>query len=230
MTMSSQTPTEIAHCRHRRGTAGILGGTLTAFLVLWLLLFSALTSVSAAAGGGSACSGAWHRSSSCANAFVDTSTANEEEGEEGQGEESEGTDNQEGTPFEAEPETEETASGASYSSPAGSQEDGLVALSHLRLTAKARIALEQHLPSASAVGFSFTLSASATVLVTLLKQTSVDGHERWTTLPDSLTLSLTPGHVAGTLKGHNRLSPGHYRLTVKPANGRPREIYLNTRR
>jgi hypothetical protein len=85
-------------------------------------------------------------------------------------------------------------------------------------------------PPASVVGFAFTLSAPAKVTVTLVKQTSDTAHKRWSTLPDSLTLSLAAGHTVRTLKGHNRLSPRRYRLTVKPSGGRSRAIYLSTRR
>ena len=46
-------------------------------------------------------------------------------------------------------------------------------------------------------------------------------------LPDSLSLSLTQGHVARSLKGHNHLQVGRYRLTVKPAGGHSRSIYLS---
>jgi hypothetical protein len=46
-------------------------------------------------------------------------------------------------------------------------------------------------------------------------------------LPDSLVLSLSQGHVARSLKGHNHLSAGRYRLTVKPTGGRSRSIYLS---
>ena len=82
------------------------------------------------------------------------------------------------------------------------------------------------MPPASAVAFSFTLSARATVHVTIVRQASTDGSKHWDTLPDSLTLSLSHGHVARSLKGRNHLSPGRYRLTVKPADGHSRSIYL----
>ena len=49
----------------------------------------------------------------------------------------------------------------------------------------------------------------------------------WDVLPDSLTLSSAHGHVARSLKGHNRLLAGRYRLTVKPTGGRSRSIYIS---
>jgi hypothetical protein len=205
-----------------------VGGALIASLALWLVLLTALTSISAAAAGDSACFGIGYKSADCTSAFVSMSGAKEEEGEEGQAEEDEGASNEEAASAEAE--AEEAASGMEYSSPAGSRDESLVVLSHLRLTAKATAALEHRLPFASAVGFSFTLSAPAKVRVTLVKQTSIGGRKLWAKLPDSLALSLAPGHVADSLKGHNRLTPGRYRLTVKPANGHSYAIYLSAQR
>jgi hypothetical protein len=69
------------------------------------------------------------------------------------------------------------------------------------------------------------------VQVTLVKQTSGVARarkKRWTTLPDSLILSAGQGRVEHSLTGHNRLSAGRYRLTVKPITGNPRSIYLST--
>jgi hypothetical protein len=109
----------------------------------------------------------------------------------------------------------------------GSESTDSVAISHLELTTRATAALARRLPTASAVAFSFTLSASADVRVTIVRQTSSVGHKHWATLPDSLTLSLAQGHVARSLRGRNHLSPGRYRLTVKPTGGHSRSIYLS---
>lgn len=125
----------------------------------------------------------------------------------------------------AEAEAEETENGEAVPSATGS--DDSVAISNLKLTARATAALAHRLPTASAIAFSFTLSARADVHVTIVRQTGLSGHEHWSALPDSLTLSLAKGHAAHSLKGHNRLSAGRYRLTLKPTGGRPRSIYLS---
>ncbi len=127
----------------------------------------------------------------------------------------------------AEVETEEAEGGEGISPTTGSDSADSVAVSHLELTTRATAALAHRLPSASAVAFSFTLSATANVHVTIVRQTSTGGHKHWVTLPDSLTLSLAQGHVARSLKGRNHLSPGRYRLTVKPTGGHSRSIYLS---
>ncbi len=107
---------------------------------------------------------------------------------------------------------------------------GVAVLSDLKLTAQAAAALDRHRPSASAIGFSFTLSASSKVRITLVEQTDSHGHDRWARLPDSLTVNAGPGRVTHSLTSHNRLSPGRYRLTVKPLGGRSRSIFLSTGR
>jgi|SRR5580693_5469103 hypothetical protein len=105
-----------------------------------------------------------------------------------------------------------------------------VLVSNLELTARATAALARHRPSASSIGFSFTLSAPCKVRVSLVEQVDTDGRELWATLPDSLTAAVAAGHVSRDLTGHNRLTPGRYRLTVKPLAGRSRSIYLSVRR
>ncbi len=127
----------------------------------------------------------------------------------------------------AEVEAEEGEEGEDASPATGSKSANSVAVSHLELTTRATAALARRLPSASAIAFSFMLSATANVRVTIVRQTSTGGHKHWATLPDSLTLSLTQGHVARSLKGRNHLSSGRYRLTVKPTGGRSRSIYLS---
>lgn len=129
-----------------------------------------------------------------------------------------------------EAETEEAASEASGTPPSGTKSGAGVVLSQLRLTARASAALERHHPTAAAIWFSFTLSAPSELRVTLVERTGGHGQQRWTALPDSTTLDASRGHVSRGLVGHNRLTPGRYRLTVKPLAGRPRSIYLSTRR
>ncbi len=127
----------------------------------------------------------------------------------------------------AEVEAEEAEDSEDTSPTTDSGSANSVAVSHLELTARATAALAHRLPMASAVAFSFTLSARADVHVTIVRQTSTGGHKHWDMLPDSLTLSFAHGHVARSLKGRNHLSPGRYRLTVKPSGGHSRSIYLS---
>ena len=171
--------------------------------------------------------------SSCADAASGCAHAptvahvSDSEGEEAEEEElEEGAE--EAATAEVEAEEAETATGNSATN--GSSGADSVVLSHLQLTAKATAALAHHLPVASVVSFSFTLSAPAKVQVRIVRQSSTAGHRDWTTLPDSLTLSTAEGHTALSLKGHNRLSAGRYRLTVKPTGGLSRSIYLSVRR
>jgi hypothetical protein len=130
----------------------------------------------------------------------------------------------------AEVETEEMENGTDSSPSAGSSSASAVVLSHLQLTAGATAALAHRLPSVSAIGFSFTLSAPARVQVTLLRQANGSARTRWIALPDSLTLSVAKGHVTRSLRARKRLTAGRYRLTLKPANSRARAIYLSVRR
>lgn len=158
----------------------------------------------------------------------------EEEAEEGQ----EGED-----PGVSSPEAEAAASAEAEAEEEGEQAGGLdrsrsghgksshsthgghvAVVSQLGLTAKAKTALRQRMPAASSVAFSFTLSSSATLQVTLIEQTIGHGRARWIPVPDSIVLGARKGRGTGALSGHNRLSPGRYRLTVKPAGGRSRSI------
>ncbi|HTA97070.1 MAG TPA: hypothetical protein VK730_05450 [Solirubrobacteraceae bacterium] len=127
----------------------------------------------------------------------------------------------------AEVEAEEAEDGEETSPASGADNADSAAVSNLKLTARATAALAHRLPAASAIAFSFTLSARAGVHVMIVRQTSTGGHKHWDTLPDSLTLSLAQGHVARSLKGRNHLSAGRYRLTVKPTGGHSRSIYLS---
>jgi hypothetical protein len=219
-----------------RDTAKSLSGA--ALLALWLLLFTTLTP--AAASADSPCTYPGYQAVTCSSTFTDTAGAGEEEGE-GASEESqeEGVETTSGEgagnnaadeeAASAEAEAEETAAGVSNSHSADSSGESSVTLSHLKLTASTVAALQQRPLSASAIGFSFNLSTATKVQVTLVKQSAPHGRERWRTLPDSLALHLAQGHVARSLTGHNRLSPGRYRLTVKPLDGRSRAIYLSAR-
>ena len=204
---------------HESSAASQVGVLLVALLCLYLMLCVTATSPALAAGLPCSLSSPQH---SCTPAAVLAHTS-DSEAEELEEEPQEGGEET----ATAEVEAEEGEEGEDTSPATGSERANSVAVSHLELTAWATAALARRLPTASAVAFSFTLSASADVRVTIVRQMSTGGHKHWATLPDSLTLSLTRGHVARSLKGHNHLSPGRYRLTVKPADGHSRSIYLS---
>jgi hypothetical protein len=200
----------------------LASATLIALSAMWIACCMIPAAVSASGPTGLPCSAGV--STDCARAPA-IAKASDSEGEEPEEELEEGGEEA----ATAEAEAEETGSEAISSS---GRSGGLasVVLSHLRLTVQASTALERHRPSASAIGFSFMLSAPSKVRVTLVEQTTVHGHEQWTALPDSLTVNAGLGHVSRNLTGHNRLSPGRYRLTLRPLTGRSRSIYLSARR
>jgi hypothetical protein len=201
-----------------------LAVSLLALLGSWTTA-TLMPSASAAAGPTHSC----HASAStpdCAPTAIAHASDNEGEGEELEEELEEGTEEA----ASAEVEAEEGERGAGNSPSAGSSGASAITLSHLQLTAGAIAALAHRLPSVSAIGFSFTLSAPSRVQVELLRQASDRGRTRWTVLPDTLALSVAQGHTTRSLKAHSRLTPGRYRLTVKPADSRARAIYLSVRR
>jgi hypothetical protein len=196
-------------------------GLLAALAGLWMVCCAVAPAASAAAPSPAPCFSAM--SPGCAHTLA-IAHASDSEAEEPEEELEEGTEEAATAEVEAEEEGSEE-SGSSSARAAG----GDVVLSDLRLTANATTALRRHRPLALAIGFSFTLSAPAEIHVTLVKQTSEHGHAGWVALPDSLSLNAKQGHVSHGLTGHNRLSPGRYRLTLKPAGGRSRAIYLDAR-
>jgi hypothetical protein len=203
-------------------------------LALWML-WAPLASTSAAAPS-SPCSAF---GAGCASALAIAEASNSEEDEE---EPEEGDEEAASAEAEAEEDGSGTAgspsshrSGSSSNRGSGSPSSpgsgpNVAVLSRLRLTARATSGLKRSKPSISTVAFSFTLSAPAKVRVTLVKQVSSHGHKRWTTLPNSLMVSVGRGLVSRSLTGRNSLSPGRYRLTAKPLTGRSRSIYLRARR
>jgi len=98
------------------------------------------------------------------------------------------------------------------------------ALSALSLTRNAIVALNRVRPRVSLVGFAFTISAPARVHVTLSKRVRLRGRPRWQVLPDSLTLTAVGGANRHRLAGHDTLTPGRYKLTLRPAHGAARSI------
>lgn len=207
-------------------------GAFAMLLAVWVLCCTTMTSVSVATPTGLPCAGFRGGSASCAYVMA-TAQASAGEGEE-EPEESEGEEEVASAEAEAEEAGARTVGSPSSraSSPSVNPSTGanVVVLSQLKLTASATAALRRRMPSASTVGFSFMLSAPAKVRVTLVKQTGKHGHKQWAALPDSLTVSAGKGRVSRSLTGHNKLSPGRYRLTVKPMMGRSRSIYLSARR
>jgi hypothetical protein len=203
----------------RGSRAASQGGLLVALFCLCVMLCATTTSPAAAAGRPRSFCSPQH---GCARTAVLARTS-DSEAEEPEEELQEGAEET----ATAEVEAEEAEGGEDASPTTGSDSANSVAISHLELTARATAALARRLPTASAIAFSFTLSANSDVHVTIVRQTSSGGHKQWATLPDSLRLSLTQGHVARSLKGRNHLSPGRYRLTVKPTGGRSRSIYLS---
>ncbi len=204
---------------HESSAASQVGVLLVALLCLCAMLCATTTSSAAAAGQPrSFCSPQHGCTRTAVLAHTSDSEAEETEEELHEGEEEAAT---------AEVEAEEAEGNEDVSPTTGSDGAHSVAVSNLELTARATAALAHRLPTASAIAFSFTLSARADVHITIVRQTSAGGHKHWASLPDSLTLSLTQGHVARSLRGRNHLSPGRYRLTVKPTGGHSRSIYLS---
>ncbi|MGN6373711.1 MAG: hypothetical protein ACTHM1_12130 [Solirubrobacteraceae bacterium] len=163
-----------------------------------------------------------------------------EEGEEGEGEEAveeeegeeEGATSAEEEEASAEAEAEEEAEGRHRGKRHGARKrvsGGALVLSKLQLTHKSSVSLK-HSPLASQVEFSFRLVKSMKVQVTFVKQGKPHAHKHWTAIPaDSLTISATKGSSRHHLVGRNRLSAGRYRLTLSPAHGKPRSIYVSVR-
>lgn len=212
-----------AICPHKAGdresrAASRVSTLLVALLCLCVMLVTTTSTASAAGQSRSVCFA--QRSCSRPPVLAHTSGSEAEEPEEElqEGEEEAAT---------AEVEAEEAEGGEDISPTTGSDGANSGAVSDLKLTARATAALAHSLPSASAIAFSFTLSARSSVHVTIVRQTGTSGHEHWSMLPDSLTLSVARGPAARSLRGHNRLPPGRYRLTLKPIGGHSRSIYLS---
>lgn len=157
--------------------------------------------------------------------------AGEEEGEEG-GEASSEEDEEESASAEAEEEAEAEGRRRGLRRRHGVHNyasGGAIVLSKLRLTPRSAASLK-HSPVASKVEFSFSLTRSMKVLVTLVKQGKPHAHRRWTALPgDSLTIAPAKGSSQYRLKARNHLSAGRYRLTLWPSHGKPRSIYVDVR-
>jgi hypothetical protein len=97
----------------------------------------------------------------------------------------------------------------------------------LSLTLGAIVALNRHHPQLSKVAFSFALSASATVRVTLARRVRLHGHWRWVTLRGSNSLNAHAGANNAHLTGRGALPSGRYRLTLTPAQGVASSILIS---
>jgi hypothetical protein len=152
----------------------------------------------------------------------------DEERAEGSAQEEEEDEESASAEAEAEAEAEERHRGRQHGARKRTAGEALV-LSKLQLTHKSLASL-RHSPAASRVEFSFSLLASMKVHVTLLRQAKPRGRKRWTAISaDSLTISATKGSSRHRLLGRNRLAAGRYRLTLWPARGRVRSIYVSVR-
>ncbi len=99
-----------------------------------------------------------------------------------------------------------------------------IRLTALALTPYALLSLRSVKPKIRAVGFAFTLSAAARVHATLAKLVRVSGRELWQLVPGSLSFAAIKGRNRRHLTNHSALSPGRYRLTLKPQNGTAQSI------
>lgn len=97
-------------------------------------------------------------------------------------------------------------------------------LSALSLTRHATIALNRRQLKLFQAGFTFRLSDAAAVRVTLAKRVRVRGHMRWKVVSRPFTILARRGNDSGRLRGHQALTPGHYRLTLTPLHGHARSI------
>jgi hypothetical protein len=97
-------------------------------------------------------------------------------------------------------------------------------LSNLALTVTAIEALDSSRPTSTQVAFTFALSASTNVRVTLARKVQIHGRTSWALEPGSFTFAAARGHDRAHLRSRRSLAPGHYRLTLAPAGGPARWI------
>ncbi|HXW59288.1 MAG TPA: S8 family serine peptidase [Solirubrobacteraceae bacterium] len=131
-----------------------------------------------------------------------------------------------GAPVASTPTPSAPASSIVTSPPSGSTE--LVPVLYgLTLTHNAFVSLHRPRPHVFQVSFAFALSLPARVLVTLQRQVRVHGHVRFKELPYSLTLNAGKGRSSAHLRAYRALAPGTYRLTLTPAHGVARSIFVH---
>jgi hypothetical protein len=115
---------------------------------------------------------------------------------------------------------------AGSSGSSGASGASTIKLSGFALTPTALLALRRTVRAeVSAVGFAFTLSATAQVRATLAKLVRVRGHYRWELLPGAaLSFVAAKGRNHRSLSSHRPLAPGRYRLALTPQRGGGRSI------
>jgi hypothetical protein len=102
----------------------------------------------------------------------------------------------------------------------------VIRLSNLVLTFSAVEALRHGRTAITRLAFAFTLSASAVVRVGLSKLVGRNVHQHWQVLPDALTIAAVRGHNRAHLEAPGSLSPGLYRLRLRPVGASPRSLLI----
>jgi hypothetical protein len=111
----------------------------------------------------------------------------------------------------------------------GSTSSRTVHLSGLALTASAKAAIAHSQLTLSQVTFTFDLSGSARVRITLSRLLATRGRRHWAAATGALALDAAQGHNRAHLSGRTALAPGTYRLTLTPASGAGRSIVFAVR-
>ncbi len=99
-----------------------------------------------------------------------------------------------------------------------------IKLTAFALTPTALLALNRPRSKISSIAFTFTLSAAARVRAALAKLVRARGHERWVSLPGTLTFSAVEGRNRRHLANSMALYPGRYRLTLALTGGAARTL------
>ncbi len=81
------------------------------------------------------------------------------------------------------------------------------------------IALDRK-PVAAKVAFQFNSNMPVRLTVTLARRVRVHRHLRWVPVGRPRTISAAAGRNSARLNGRKRLTPGTYRLTLSPAEGK----------
>jgi hypothetical protein len=116
----------------------------------------------------------------------------------------------------------EAASGSAMKPDTGAKVTAQI--SALVLTARARAALDRGQLAVDQLGFSFRLSQTVTVRVTLALRVGAGAQAHWRKLPGSLAFLAAKGLNRRRLHAGGKLAPGLYRLTVTPSGGTPRSL------
>ncbi len=111
--------------------------------------------------------------------------------------------------------------------PKGQAASSTPVLTALNLTLRALVALNAQRPSASDAAFTFVLSSPDEVRVALFHQVRRHHRTRWVAFGPPTTVAAVAGRNGVRLAGRRTLTPGLYRLTVTPLNGRPRSTVFH---